>query len=119
MLTYIRKNEMNRTILAQIARSQHHLLSPPRLQKNIGKIVIFSVFKEARQLPNLPLRILKWRSLRALTGLARRARAVILRVYSADKIDRLTLIHLRLLMNGKMQNLKIANNELSSTCLFF
>ncbi len=38
----------------------------------------------------------------------------------ADKIDRLTLIHLRLLMHvKKMQKVNIANYEFISTCLFF
>ncbi len=40
MLTYIRKNEMNRAILTQIAKSQHHLVNTPRLLKNVGNIVI-------------------------------------------------------------------------------
>ncbi len=45
MLAFIRKNGINRAILTQIARIQHNLANPPRLQKNIGK----KVFKEARQ----------------------------------------------------------------------
>ncbi len=36
----------------------------------------------------------------------------------ADKIYRLTLIHLRLLMRVKMQKVNIANYEFISTCLF-
>ncbi len=40
------KNATNRVILSQIARSQHNRVNTPLLQKNIGKIMIFSVFKK-------------------------------------------------------------------------
>ncbi len=46
------KNTTNRVILSQIARLQHNCVNTPLLQKNIGKIVIFSdfsVFKEVWQ----------------------------------------------------------------------
>ncbi len=36
----------NRVILSQIARLQHNRVNTPVLQKNIGKIMIFSAFKE-------------------------------------------------------------------------
>ncbi len=39
----------NRVILSQIARLQHNRVNTPLLQKNIGKIMIFSVFKEVWQ----------------------------------------------------------------------
>ncbi len=45
----IRKNATNRVILSQIARLQHNRVITKLLQKNIGKIMIFSVFKEIWQ----------------------------------------------------------------------
>ncbi len=52
MLTYKKieqKNHINSTILSQNARLQHNSVKPPLLQKNIGKTVIFVVFKGARK----------------------------------------------------------------------
>ncbi len=49
MVTFIRKMDLTHLILTQIGRLRHNLVKPFRLQNNIGKIVIFSVFKGIRQ----------------------------------------------------------------------
>ncbi len=36
---------MNLAILSQIGRLPHNLVKPSRLQKNIGKMIVFLVFK--------------------------------------------------------------------------
>ncbi len=43
------KNAANRVILSQIARLLHNRVNTPLLQKNIGKMMIFSAFKEIWQ----------------------------------------------------------------------
>ncbi len=39
------KIEITRVILSTVARLQHNRVKSPLLQKNFGKIMIFSVFK--------------------------------------------------------------------------
>ncbi len=41
-----RKNEINCVILSQTARLWHNRINSPFLQKYIGKIIMFAVFKE-------------------------------------------------------------------------
>ncbi len=43
------QNATNRVSLSQIARLQHNRVNTTLLQKNIGEIIIFSVFKEIWQ----------------------------------------------------------------------
>ncbi len=46
------KNEINIVIVSQTARLQHNRVNFPFLQKYIGKVMIFAVFKEIWHKPN-------------------------------------------------------------------
>ncbi len=95
MLTY-QKNEVNRAILTQLARLQHNYVNSPLLQSNIGKIMIFQCFKKCGNSQNNPFAFWKVSHFaRRLELRAAHVRANVLRTWSADKIDRLNLIHLQ------------------------
>ncbi len=96
------KNEMNRAILTRITRLQYKCVNPPLLENNIGKIVIFQRLKKSGNRHNNHfafwngVHFARWRELHAAHVCAN-----VMRAWSADKIDQLTLIHLRLLTHVK------------------